>query len=1541
MANNSEEESSRYISEKNLGEFPPWRGDVVSDALCGKKYLRFILPAPPHISPSLNDLRMRVNLFTAENKIIREPLSLHKTGESIIFLLPYSDLIPLKKFLPSMQNKEISTNLNILTSQILACLSSGLVFNNLTSDSIFFAGGKLLILPTTYLIPFHILRYFREKETELFDQRAPLNRDLNNLGRILKLFSRYLDNKHGEKCALLAEGLIKLDQNTSGKEFKRLLDELAAFSGSEADTSLILSMRNPPYTPHPNLENRIKKAALRASNGERQLIILKGKTGEGKTSFLEYTYGKMKEEWGLKSGTILSDPQIFENGEELDSGDEFEFLLVDDHGYHQLLESFVIERVFTELDNCRLVMIVTNSGTSSRYIDAICDMAEKTEFNINRIRLPFYEDDKKDKILSYITSSDSGIPDSPESLGGKIMSARMRARNKTGGDGSNILSRLDENERSILTFMAVFNHQMPLSILEKVYITEDNGIYRALQNLRAIGLVRAKAEKSMLAGGELSVIYGLAGYGIASLLKKEIDSSRRKRIHQNIALILREIEQVPVIYMFYHLACSGKKEDAAGIGYRLFKKLFQRKCSCAIRCFYYNFREAELDSALPRLTRCKLLLDLGNHFALTGDVDESEKLFRLCSDEADASDDSAEFRGIAVESVRKECEILEKKGEFLRGENLLQDALDSYGKYLPSYERARLYNDLAWIHYRIGQYNRSWENCLLVHKLLSDKQHPAEIAQAYNLMGAINWNRSKYEDAVLCHKRCLSLREEFNDPIGIAASYNNLGLVNRSMGKFNQALEYFKKSMEIKKKHNNMSGLAAAHLNLALTYLDIEKLNQAYRNAATAAKLAEDTGNQQLLAEVYGTMGEINFRRGNFDKAREGFFRSLHICHRTMSLREKGVTFRRLADLCFAEGKITEAKELLAQARELSQKIDSRLEMNLLNILDAKIRIAEGKREEGKRKLESSGIELMLLGRKNIAAEVSAEIGELYLEEENEPLAREYLNRALTLIHEDQNLPHQIRKLKETLEKRTRFSMDDISSDFDRFRALCYITSIIRTIHDPEKLHRTLTETARKITSMDRAVLITSRGKDDGRYNILAASDNFDCQKALRNKDILAILELTKRLGYPLEISPQSLPRDKVSPRFIKEHPSIICTPLYIHEEINGFLYMDSSSRSSDTSDKTRIFLTAISQQIALALERILLSEKIPETEKPVTGIKAKPGNKEDINTEGIIGNSPSIKRVIDLISGIKEMNTTVLLTGASGSGKDLVAKTIHYNSPRSDKPFHSINCSAIPHSLLESELFGHEKGAFTGAHRRKIGHFELANHGTIFLNEIGELPLSLQPKLLKVLENQKFYRVGGTAEITTDVRIIAATNRDLFNLVKEGKFREDLYYRINIFPIRIPPLKERREDIEPLCNYALSTFCRLYNIPRKKISPEAMAYLKSFDWPGNVRELENTINRLIIISKRDTILPEDLPDYIVKRPQTMQMDTDENLEETIQALLKYLRFSKGDPILPKVEGMLVEKIVEQTKDKTRAAKLLGISKPTLYSKLRKNRNER
>ncbi len=312
---------------------------------------------------------------------------------------------------------------------------------------------------------------------------------------------------------------------------------------------------------------------------------------------------------------------------------------------------------------------------------------------------------------------------------------------------------------------------------------------------------------------------------------------------------------------------------------------------------------------------------------------------------------------------------------------------------------------------------------------------------------------------------------------------------------------------------------------------------------------------------------------------------------------------------------------------------------------------------------------------------------------------------------------------------------------------------------------------------------------------------------------------------------------------------------------------------------------------------------------------------------QNIIGKSSKMQAVFDLVERVAGTSASVLIYGESGTGKELVAKAIHYLSPRRHRPYVQVNCSALPETLLESELFGHEKGAFTGAIARRQGRFELADTGTLFLDEIGELSPPVQVKLLRVLQDRTFERVGGMESIKVDVRIIAATNRDLTQAMVEGKFREDLYYRLNVVPIQLPPLRERAEDIPLLVEHFLKKFSAgpdPAGARVKTLAPEAARRLAEYRWPGNVRELENAIERAVIISRGDRITVEDLP---------------RELQQTSAHPHRRAAFKlpEGGVNLEDVERDLIRQALDRTGgNQTQAARLLGITRHTLLYRLDK-----
>jgi two-component system response regulator HydG len=283
--------------------------------------------------------------------------------------------------------------------------------------------------------------------------------------------------------------------------------------------------------------------------------------------------------------------------------------------------------------------------------------------------------------------------------------------------------------------------------------------------------------------------------------------------------------------------------------------------------------------------------------------------------------------------------------------------------------------------------------------------------------------------------------------------------------------------------------------------------------------------------------------------------------------------------------------------------------------------------------------------------------------------------------------------------------------------------------------------------------------------------------------------------------------------------------------------------------------------------------------------------------------------------------DATVLIMGESGTGKEVVANAIHHNSPRAGQPFIKVSCAALPEALLESELFGHERGAFTGAVTRREGRFQLAHRGTIFLDEVGEMNPALQTKLLRVLQEKEFEPVGSARTIKVDIRVIAATNKDLTKEVREGRFREDLYYRLNVVPVTMPPLRERKEDIPPLADHFLAVYREKNRKPLKGISGKALDLLVRYDWPGNIRELENCIERAVIMAKEEMITPVDFP------PQIQKLSGE---KETGGFAIPY-----GISLEAMERELIVKTLAETGGNRTRASEILGINRRTLQNKLK------
>jgi Nif-specific regulatory protein len=423
------------------------------------------------------------------------------------------------------------------------------------------------------------------------------------------------------------------------------------------------------------------------------------------------------------------------------------------------------------------------------------------------------------------------------------------------------------------------------------------------------------------------------------------------------------------------------------------------------------------------------------------------------------------------------------------------------------------------------------------------------------------------------------------------------------------------------------------------------------------------------------------------------------------------------------------------------------------------------------------------------------------------------------------------------------------------------------------------------------------------------------------------IIGRVAKLGVPIVVpnigeEPLFLNKTGARKSIKKENISFLSVPIKLKGETLGVLSVDRLfSEKGISFEKDLKVLKIIASLIAQAVK---LYTDIEKEKKAL--IEERNALKNELigryKVENIIGQSDRMLDVFESIHLAAPSNANILLLGESGTGKELVAKAIHYMSPRAKGPFIKFNCASIPEGLLESELFGHEKGAFTGAISLRKGRFELADKGTIFLDEIGDLPLSLQPKILRVLQEREFEKVGGEKTIKVDVRMIAATSKNLERLVNEGKFREDLYYRLNVIPIVLPPLRERKEDIPLLVEH----FLKKYNEENRKsinLAAEVIDLFKKYDWPGNVRELENTMERLVVMSKGSLITLSDIPMNI--RNYSFRQRAQIKTEDKLPAIVEEIERIKIMEALKKTGG-----------NRSKAAKMLGITSRQIGYKIKK-----
>lgn len=487
------------------------------------------------------------------------------------------------------------------------------------------------------------------------------------------------------------------------------------------------------------------------------------------------------------------------------------------------------------------------------------------------------------------------------------------------------------------------------------------------------------------------------------------------------------------------------------------------------------------------------------------------------------------------------------------------------------------------------------------------------------------------------------------------------------------------------------------------------------------------------------------------------------------------------------------------------------------------------------------------------------------------------------------------------------------------------ISQILDESMDLSQVVKPVLEAMSKHMGMMRGT-ITLLNRESGEIMIESAHGLSDAQKVRgRYRPGEGVTGKVVETGEPAvvpHISDEPLFLDRTGARrdLDKKDVSFICVPIKLGNEVVGALSADRLFEEGVSFEEDVRLLSIIASMIsqAVRLRQSLLEERHKLLEE---NSRLQRQLKERFRPSNIVGNSKSMQLVYDLIAQVSKSDATVLIRGESGTGKELVAHAIHFNSHRSSASFIKVNCGALPESVVESELFGHERGAFTGAISTRKGRFELAHGGTIFLDEIGDLSPTTQIKLLRVLQEREFERVGGSVTIKTDVRIITATNRDLEGLIKENKFREDLYYRLNVFPIHVPPLRERKTDIPLLADYFVEKYSKANMKEVLRISTPAIDMLMSYHWPGNVRELENCMERAVLLSSDKVIHSHHLPPTL-QTAQASGTSSTGALDTTLDSMER---------------DLLLDALKSSGGNKAKAARALGISERVMGLRVKKH----
>jgi DNA-binding NtrC family response regulator/tetratricopeptide (TPR) repeat protein len=1132
-----------------------------------------------------------------------------------------------------------------------------------------------------------------------------------------------------------------------------------------------------------------------------------------------------------------------------------------------------------------------------------------------------------------------GSDDGPAARVGEIL--RAVVPDTSDGEDSGVerlvellLSALLPQERQILELLSVARFPLPHEIVLSVFSESNGDLHRRVHRLAGLGLLRINY-RPLPPTGQVTITFNIQSATLRRLIYDGISGERRENLHRTVARMAEDRGGVPTLFVFEHLVEGNERRPAARYGVAFLKETPREKRAAYLERLIAEFVSGGLIEELSFANKLFVMHELSADLLAAGRDKEAEALLldiKEVVDDAD-SEEKRKSASLVCETFGLLADTWTVRGNYSQALSLLTRTKDSLNPYLSLPAQARLLNDIGWLQYRLGDYEKAVESCKLSLNSLNANEHPLVVAQALNIMGVINFNTSRYDEAISYYDQSAFLREREGDVNALSASYNNLALAYQTKGEYDKALSYYNKSLEIKKLQDNRVGIAAGFLNLALLYLEVHNFEEAEKNCRESLEISTDLGNTRLTAENHSAMGDIEFTRGHYAAAEKYYQKSLGLAKSLETVNEEMGAHRRLAKLYLTTERHQLARDAIDQAVTLGRQIGSRYEDAQIETVLGDLERKEGRDSEAIKHYESAAGAYAAVSKYRLAAPVLARIGLIHFEKGNVFESKQYLDRSLELIKSEigREIPDEIVTLQQMLREKPMQGGTRGTDSQKLLYAFYELGSLSDYAEDRVSFFKRVINVFQDLTGSTQCYMTIQTG--EGQF---AAINLGGEQEPLVDPGLRALCSRALQLGMVLDASSTEVADLRGQIR-VPDGNAFVCVPMRAMGRNLGCLVMHVPENNVPLSKEDANFLTSLGRHIAGDVRLMLHLEehahKEETLEKQFESLQAQVV--DQYRFENLIGKDESMKKIFRTLDKVKDMDTGLLIIGESGTGKTELARTIHYNSPRRKKPFQQLHCAEIPFTLLESELFGHEKGAFTGAIQRKLGRCEVADGGTVFLDDVNVVPSETQTKLLHYLDNKSFMRLGGTQKITTNVRVIAASNQDLEQLVKEGKFREDLFYRLKVILIELPPLRERKEDMIAIAQAFLKKRCQAQSKPLKTLSTETIKMFQKHPWPGNVRELQNVLEQVVLLSDDDIVQPSSLPEDFLKRATGSSRLLRQSLEELAQQMIESGGYSEGNPLMPQLEALLAGKMAEHVSSKSKAAGLLGITKPTLYTRLK------